>query len=541
MLNKKKAFLYMSFVFIFLILTSGLHYINIPNPELSHFRHLLRGFLEMIPLIIWYWFVKTRVIQPSVRRYLIIESLTMQFSMFVIYLQTVVVTENINLMALSVIGIFVPYFIFPVFSLMATLCLGMPEQYKLPKVYLLLPATAFILGILCFTNYLHEGFFRFEILPDDINRSSVELRWLCYVTIVFCFVVVLWRLIATHNFIRKSGSIMTFVMILLSYISIGIYHIPYIMNGFVLPWELVGSTQYTFFIEILSWIICMSTGLVPVNTNYDKVFAYSSMEFEIYDKKGKKIYPVLGGGITSEEFTSLTKYGKHQQDTDTILHMSPLKKKGYVVWKEDISYINQLVAEQETIKKQLKEQEELLQNELMIANAKEKIQQKNAIYSKIDDLVKKDILFLDAQIKKLSDENTYHAIIQRGIYIKRKSNLLILNEEKEYIPLSELKLTMDEMITGMYDIEKSFVCLVPLTINIKTQDIISCLELLSEILQENLLTSASLRLEEDESGIYFRVFYELPSGDKKMSELKLTVQQDAPNDQLASADKEVFA
>ncbi len=96
-------------------------------------------------------------------------------------------------------------------------------------------------------------------------------------------------------------------------------------------------------------------------------------------------------------------------------------------------------------------------------------------------------------------------------------------------------------MTGMYGLEKSFVCLVPLTINIKTQDIISCLELLSDILQENILTFASLRLEEDESGIYFRVFYELPSGDKKMSELKLTVQQDAPNDQLASADKEVFA
>jgi len=350
MLNKKKALISMSLVFIYLILTSQLHYIKISNSDLSHARHLLRGFLDMLPLIVWFWFVKTRVIQPSVRKYLIIESLAMQFSMFVIYLQTIIVTENINLMALSVIGITVPYFVFPVFSLMATLCLGMPEQYRLPEKYIILPVLSLVLALLAFTNYYHEGFFIFEILVDDINRSSVTLGWMCYASIIFGFIVIVWRLITTKRFIAKSGNTRIFVLILLSFVSILIYHIPYILNGFASKWELVGSTQFTFFIEILSWIICMSTGLVPVNTDYDKVFQYSSMDFEIYSLAGKLIYPDTHEPLSHDIFEILIKNGKLQLDENTILHSAPLKRKGYVVWKKDISYINNLTAKQEQIK-----------------------------------------------------------------------------------------------------------------------------------------------------------------------------------------------
>lgn len=376
MLDKKKAALSMSLVFVYLILTSQLHYVAIDDPALSHWRHLLRGFLDMLPLIAWFWFVQTRVIQPSVRKYLIIESLAMQFSMFVIYLQTVVVTENVDLMALSVLGIFVPYFIFPVYSLLATLCLGMPEQYRLPKKYMLLQLVAIALGIFAFTNYFHEWFFKFEILPDDINRSAVEPRWMCYFTIIFCCVIIVWRLIATKRFAQKNGSTITFILILVSFSLILFYHIPYVMKAFAMTWELIGSTQFTFFIEILSWIICMSTGLVPVNTHYDTVFECSTMDFEIYDRNGRLISPIGRIGIDKETFEELRANNTAMLDANTILHIAPLKRKGFVVWKKDISFINHLLEEQEQIKIQLKEQEVLLQNELTMANAREKIQQK---------------------------------------------------------------------------------------------------------------------------------------------------------------------
>lgn len=533
MLNKKKAFICMATVFIYLFLTSQLHYVPIANPTISHWRHLLRGFLDMLPLIWWFWFVKTRVIQPSVRTYLIIGSLSMQFSMFVIYLQTIIVTENVDLMALSVLGIFVPYVIFPVYSLLATLCLGMPEQYRLPRRYLLLPAAAFLFGVLAFTNYYHEWFFRFEILPDDINRSSVEPRWLCYVAVLFCLVIIIWRLIATQRFTSKTGNTKTFILVICAFLSILVYHIPYVMIGFAAKWEFIGSTQFTFFIEILSWIICMSTGLVPVNTNYDTVFEYSSMDFEIYDRQGNLVSPVGRIGIAKDVFNALKDNGTSLLDANTVLHIAPLKKKGYVVWKKDISFINHLLDEQEQIKLQLKEQEELLQNELSMTNARDKIIQKKAIYEKIDNILKVDIGFLDSQIKKLVatdgfDEKLYKDIIQRGIYIKRKSNLLILNEEDAIAPLSELKLTLDEMMTGLYDINKDSVYLVPLTKSVKTSDIISCLELLQRIVSENDISSVHLRLEEEQAKIVFKVLYETTAAKKQSSSLVLCADNSLP-------------
>jgi len=174
----------------------------------------------------------------------------------------------------------------------------------------------------------------------------------------------------------------------------------------------------------------------------------------------------------------------------------------------------------------LKEQEELLQNELTMANTREKINQKNAIYSKIDDILKKDINYLDSILKSLNsdyyDENIYKEIIQRGIYIKRKSNLLILDENSPFIPLVELKLTMDEMLTGLYEVTTDSMYLVPLTTVIKTTDIILCLDLFKEILASTKLSNLTLRTEEDNNELYFKLCYITSSGEKCVAKQLLT-------------------
>lgn len=143
-------------------------------------------------------------------------------------------------------------------------------------------------------------------------------------------------------------------------------------------------------------------------------------------------------------------------------------------------------------------------------------------------MVKTDIAFLDKQIKKLInadsfDQSLYQDIIQRGIYIKRKSNLLILAESSQFTPLSELKLTLDEMMTGLYNIEKDAVYLINLSQSVKTTDIIACLDLLQRILLENELTAVHLRLESDAGAVVFRVLFELTDGQKSSGELTLEV------------------
>jgi len=519
LLEKKRMLKFIGFFFLYLVFTTQLHYAPISNPTISHIRHLIKGLLDMLPLIFWFWFIKTRVIQPLVRGFLVFGSIAMEFSMFVIYLQTIVVTDDINLMAASVVGISTPYIIFPTFSLMATLCLGTPEQYVLPKKFWIIPVIASIFTFIAFTNRFHRWYFKFAISPDNVNRTGVELGWACYLSIVFSLIVCICRLIGLKRFSHKNGRRSTFVLVLLLFISIIVYHIPYIMNGFLMKWEFIGSTQYTVFIEAVTWLVCMSNGIVPVNTGYDRVYEYSSLNFEIYDKNGNIFFPTPRNGLSPDIFERLVSTGRLESGQNTVLHISPLKKKGYVVWKQDISFINQLTAEQDELKKQLEEQEIELQNELTLANEREKIRQKQAIYEKIDELLKTDVGFLDSMLKKLSEKETfdpeiYKAMIQRGIFVKRKGNLLILDANNPYVPLSELKLTMDEMMTGLYGIKGDSVYLISLETKVRTKDVISCLELFFNTLTQDNPESLHLRLFKEEEESKFGLYCQTESGEK---------------------------
>lgn len=527
MLDKKKAFFSMLIAFIYIFLTTQLHYLHVADPTLSHVRHLIKGILDMLPLIYWYWFLKISVIQPSVRRYLIIGSLCMQFSMFIIYLQTIVTTENMELMALSVIGIVLAYFSFPVFSLLATLCLGMPEQYKLPKCYHILTASVVAIYVLSFTNSFHHLFFSFEISPTNINRVETKLGPLCYVSIAFAMAVYVWRVIALKRFSGKTGKGATFTSIFILIVSNLVYHIPYVLNGFTPDWEFLGSTQYVFYIEVLIWVICMATGMVPVNTRHAKIYDISSLKFEIYDLKGDLVFPEAAEPVDKADFGNLSKKKTLKVSENEVLHLAPLRNKGYVVWRKDISYINRLMREERSLQSQLKEQESELQNELTLANEKEKLNQKKAIYSRIDEALKIDINFLDEQIKKLSktegyDEALYKSIIQRGTYIKRKSNLLIMNETEKIVSLSELKLTMDEMLSTLFDVDTDCVFLIPMPYYIKTSDIISCLDLLFRIILADNLKVVHLRVFSENGEDAFGLYCESCDGEKFSTKLNIT-------------------
>ena len=526
MLEKKKAFISMSVAFAYIFITTQIHYLNISDEHLSHIRHLVKGLLDMLPLIVWYWFLKISVIQPSVRRYLILGSLCMQFSMFIIYLQTIVVTENIELMALSVIGITLPYFSFPVFSLLATLCLGMPEQYKLPKKYHILVIIMVLIDVLAITNSFHHLFLSFEISENNINRVKTTIQPMCYPAVVFFLTVYVWRILALKKFSGKSGQRTTFTVIFLLILSPIVYHIPYALNGFTPDWEFLGSTQFVFYVEVLIWIICMSTGMVPVNTRHAKIYDVSSLRFEIYDKEGNIVFPFNAEAIGKEDFQKLIENKTLLIGKNQVLHVAPIKKKGYVIWRKDITYINRLIDEEEQLKEQLKEQENELQNELLLANEKEKLLQKKAIYTKIDESLKIDINYLDQQIKKITDQrvidaNAFKTVILRGIYVKRKSNLLILNESNKTVPLSELKLTMDEMLSGLTDIENDAVYLIPLTSMVKTSDIIACLDLLFRVFISEDLKTIHLRLYNENKTDHFALYYDDQSDHKSSVDLTI--------------------
>jgi len=71
----------------------------------------------------------------------------------------------------------------------------------------------------------------------------------------------------------------------------------------------------------------------------------------------------------------------------------------------------------------------------------------------------------------------------------------------------ELKLTMDEMLTGVFDATVASNYHVPLSTEIVTLDIVSCLDGLHKIISEEKLSAISLSIRMQEDHLLFEVNY----------------------------------
>ena len=66
-------------------------------------------------------------------------------------------------------------------------------------------------------------------------------------------------------------------------IAIPVIVVPYLINSFVVNFEVNELTAKVFFLEAMIWESCIMIGLVPVNTHYRTVFEQSTVGMRIID------------------------------------------------------------------------------------------------------------------------------------------------------------------------------------------------------------------------------------------------------------------
>lgn len=400
---------------------------------------------------------------------------------------------------------YIPMILVPLLGVFIIICSGKSENYTLPKKMNFFFIPAFMLTAVVMTNDFHQLVFRFTDGIENYNDQYtygflfyVVIAW--FVALGFYFVVML--LIKSRVPGSKTFQKMPVIIMVSAVVFWILYAFRLIFN--------VDLTAVDCLIIALLLESAIQSGLIRSNSGYGDLFRVSTVAAQIVDGK----YNVCNSSAGAVELTTTT---MKQAESGTVdlgdiqLQSRPISG-GRVLWQEDICKIKELLEELEEAQERLSENNVLLKAELDIKERKARLDEKNRLYDRLIDEMSEQLIRADDLLKEAekNPEIAKEALAQICVisaYIKRRGNLLLINEDNADISATELEFCMKESLDNMLFAGIITSLHSQLKNKIKTKHIVAFYDLFEKITEAYFddMTAMLVNLKNDEFCIKMRV------------------------------------
>lgn len=423
------------------------------NEQLDQFFTILRAAIYIGLFVAWGISVRSRIIQPQVRRYLTAVSALMIFWMTVRSIRYSL-EEALWVMRHLWYLYYLPMLFIPLLAVFIALSLGKPESFRLPKwtVLLYIPTAALLLLVL--TNDLHQLVFRF---PEDAVVWMNEYRYgIVYFPVVGWMVLcALTALVIMLVKCRVPNSrkvlVLPFVPVVLSVI----YGALYI---FQLPWLrlIAGDVTVVFCLLIAATLeSCIQCGLIQSNTHYNDLLLSCTLRVQLTDPEYQRLLSSRSAEPIPLQIMRQTETGPVRLDGGLRLSGAPVRG-GHVLWTEDVSELLEVLEELQDVKDSLEDNNALLRAEYTLKACEAHIAEQDRLYNIIQRETAPRIKLLaeltDA-FETMGDEAQRKQILGKmaviGAYLKRRSNLIFLADKTPLFQEKELHLTFGESMDNL--------------------------------------------------------------------------------------------
>ena len=409
--------------------------LNVSDVFVKTILTILRSVIHIALVSLWCSSVYYRVVNKQVRNLLLVVGALM---LFWILSKTIKIEffPNVTDVAIRYMwyGYYIPMILIPLIGIFITMYIGKPNNYKNPSwTYLFyIPALILLVGI--FTNDLHNWAFTF---PNGIENFNDD----------YSYGVLFW---ITATWFSGLGILFVVLLIRKSKLpgSKKMQKVPlYIICVAIVFWILYATQVIDADLTIIDCLIiiallesAMQTGLIPINTNYREIFESTTIPVAIIDNGYATKYRSGGATSFSKEDMLLTAIGAVSMG-NKILSSSPIRG-GRVVWQDDVEELNRQRLELDEIHESLAEEGTLIQAENEIKEKQAQADEKSLLYDKVAREVSTQLtkvlgLISIAENEKATKKNLAQIAII-GTYIKRRGNLILLNNENELVSASEL-------------------------------------------------------------------------------------------------------
>ena len=467
---------------------------------------LLRSFIY-IGLMTW-WGVSLwqRIVQTQVRRYL---AATAALCVFWLSIRTVKFFFAATPAAIRYLwyGYYFPMLFLPLLCVLVALSLGKPENYRLPKWTSLLYIPTALLLLLVLTNDLHQLVFVFPAdaaawLDTDHGYGAgyfIVMGWIA-LGMITAIVTMLLKCRIPHSRVTLG---LPFMPVALA----ALYSVLYISR---IPWiEMLAGDMTVVQCLLLAAGIesCIRCGLIQSNTGYRALFEASGIRAEITDEKlSVQAASVPQELFPEEKLREAAKQTTHL-DRNTLLKSSPIRS-GFVFWQEDISELQDALDDLRLVQDELRDTGDILKAENAQKARKLKLEEQTRLYDLVEQESAPQFARLESLLSQLSSAQSQEeakpllgriAVIMT--YIKRRSNLVFLAAQKDFIDANELLLCLNESAQALQLCDVSCTVQLKLGESISAAQAIALYDLFGAVLDTGRSLRAMLLFIEQSGGV----------------------------------------
>ena len=413
------------------------------SPAVSHLRSGIYVFLFSA----WSYSLWNRIVQTQVRRYLLAISALMV--LWILLRSIKFSIENTDAERWLWYFYYFPMLFIPMLSVFVSLSLGKGEDFRLPRWTKILYLPTLLLLLLVLTNDLHQQVFSFPsgVLSDQEYRYEggyfFVMGWES-----LCAGFALLSMVKNCR-IPRSRRIRWLPLVPLA-LSLA-YAYAYAKEVYWV-WVLAGDmtvSQCLIFASIFE--CCIQCGLIQSNLGYDELFEATSLPVQITDHAfhSKYVSVAMQRALPQSELRQMQQDTVHLGD-DTLLKRHKLRR-GWVFWKEDISALNQIRKELELTRDELRDTGDVLTAENAQRARWLKLIEENRLYDMMEAQTARQIAMLQellTELQKTEDSGRARHLLGQviiiGTYIKRRSNLIFVGEQRGAISVQELLLCLNE-------------------------------------------------------------------------------------------------
>lgn len=410
-------------------------------------EHILSALFLSAAILLWKGTVSHRMMRRDVRRVVSLLSwLTVGWLLLRLF-KYQQLTEG-TLTRMCWYGYYLFQLALPVALLYLTEIMDRAEGEKRLAHPLWPPLVCYVLSVLLvLTNDLHRLVFRFDLEGNWASDYSYGLGyWLMIAFSLLFFVLAVVKLLYKG---RKSaywgGKLFSLLFCggLIFYVIAYVYRVP-------LAWE-SDITVNICILSVLFFETVLHAGLVPVNIQYQRLFAFAPISLTILDENGRTVLSSRSAHPISRSIWKRLLMDMEQpllRDSNTQLHAIAVRS-GMAVWQEDLSRINRLKREIQDVQDRLEAANRLLREEGEIKKRLMTVEANRSLFEQLDRDMEQRVASLTRLIKTLPKTDKpkgLTAYITLCLcHIKRRCNLFFLARQGELLPGDELELYLDEL------------------------------------------------------------------------------------------------
>ena len=345
-------------------------------------------------------------------------------------------------------------------------------------------AISLLLLLLVLTNDFHEFVFIFPEGSTGSHPSDYKYNFGYFIIYAFIFLEILTTIVLFYTFSNKKTTIKQKILPSVVILLVLVYSILYVVTDIAVPYLSDMTLVYTILGTMLVYI-SLKCGLVKNSGAYFEFFETCNVPLAIVNEKQDIEYQ--NAQYRKQKANSNMLLVKQKLNSGTLLVLNDVEKlkslqKELKTENEKLEYINKIL---ENKKEVLQKEKQIKQHALLLDKVEKQIKNKRNV---LEELLNNLPETITTENKKQTKETLNEIKIIVG-YLKRKTSLILLSEQKQEITKDELKLLFNESFNDLkwLNINAGIgldECPIPVSIAGKFYDIYN--ELLTKIKKGNL-------------------------------------------------------